>query len=45
MITIIGVAVFLIAAFVGGALFFRNNREKADKVVDKSEKIIDVLKS
>jgi len=45
MIILAGVLFLIVAAMVGGMLIFRNNREKADMVVDKSEKIFEVLKS
>ncbi len=41
---IVGLIILLVAAGIGGALFFRNNREKAEKVVDKAEKIRDIIK-
>ena len=44
MMIMIGIGIVVIVAFVGGALFFRNNREKADVVVDKSEAILDIIK-
>lgn len=44
MIIAIGIVAVLVAAMIGGMLIFRNNREKAEKVVDKSEAILDILK-
>ena len=44
MIITIGVLVVLVAVCIGGMLIARNNREKVDTVVDKSEAIIEILK-
>jgi hypothetical protein len=43
MMIALGIMVAILA-LVGGMLIYRNNRERADKVVDKSEAILDILK-
>ena len=45
MMIVVGLLALVVAAMIGAMLIVNNNREKADKVADKAEKIIDVLKS
>ena len=44
MIIAVGILALVIAAMIGAMLIVNNNREKADKVADKAEAIIDILK-
>jgi len=44
MMIIVGLLGLVIAAMIGAMLIINNNREKADKVADKAEAILEVLK-
>ena len=44
MMIALGILALVIAAMIGAMLIVNNNREKADKVADKAEAILEVLR-